>query len=99
MASGTNDPYYIGPNDYGFYKNTDAGYSRFIFYFGLLGLSVFVGFFIKAAQICSNRFPKAKYMFYIMLAMNLIVWIKVSTDMFVMFAPFLCFTQSLEKRV
>lgn len=30
MASGSNDPYYIGPADYGFYMNTDAGYSRFI---------------------------------------------------------------------
>lgn len=42
MASGSNDPYYIGPADYGFYMNTDAGYSRFIFYFGLIGLSSFI---------------------------------------------------------
>ena len=92
MASGSLDPYYIGPKDYGFYMNTDAGYSRFLFYFGIIGLSIFIGFFLKVTQLCSSRFPKARIMFYLMLAMNLIVWIKVSTDMFVMFAPFLCLT-------
>ena len=46
MASGSNDPYYVGPADYGFYMNTDAGYSRFIFFFVLIGFSSFILFFI-----------------------------------------------------
>ena len=33
MASTTNDPYYVGKAWMGFYKGTDAGYSRFLFYF------------------------------------------------------------------
>ena len=56
MASGSNDPYYIGPSDYGFYMNTDAGYSRFIFYFGLIGLTTFCVFFINVCKECENRF-------------------------------------------
>lgn len=96
MASGSNDPYYMGPDDYGFYMNTDAGYSRFIFYFGLIGLSIFIGFFINVTSVCCKRFPKAKFMFLLMLAMNLIVWVKVSTDLFVMFAPFLCVSRKEE---
>ena len=54
MADPYNDPYYIGEASYGFYKNTDAGYSRFIFYFGLVGLIIFSIFFIN---ICFCIFP------------------------------------------
>lgn len=89
FASGMNDPYYIGSEDYGFYKNTDAGYSRFLFYFGLAGLSTIIGFFICVAKTCANRSPKAKYLFYTLLLLNFIIWIKVSTDIFIIFAPFL----------
>ena len=35
------DPYYTGPKWGGFYKGTDVGYLRFIFYFGLMGLIAF----------------------------------------------------------
>lgn len=92
MAGGANDPYYTGPADYGFYMNTDAGYSRFIFYFGLTGLAIFIGFFICAAMTCARRFPEAGFLFAFLLMLNLLVWIKVSTDLFVIFAPFLCIT-------
>lgn len=90
MASGSNDPYYTGPSDYGFYMNTDAGYSRFIFYFGLVGLSAFSLFFINVCKDCINRFVEAKYLFIAILLFNFCVWVKVSTDLFVVFAPFLC---------
>lgn len=55
MASGSNDPYYIGPADYGFYMNTDAGYSRFIFYFGLIGLLTFMLFFVRVCRECLRK--------------------------------------------
>ena len=96
MASGANDPYYIGPEDYGFYMNTDSGYSRFLFYFGLIGLSIFIGFFFNVTSVCCKKFPKAKFMFLLLLLLNLLVWIKVSSDIFMMFAPFLCITQNEE---
>ena len=31
-----------------------------------------------------------RYMFVAMLLLNLIIWVKVSTDIFLAFAPFLC---------
>jgi len=37
----TQDPWYVGPTYKGYYMNTDIGYLRFIFYFGLIGLVYF----------------------------------------------------------
>lgn len=96
MASGLNDPYYTGPSDYGFYMNTDAGYSRFLFYFGLIGLSVFILFFVNVCKECVNRFSNARFLFIAILILGLCIWIKVSTDLFLVFAPFLCL-ESMEK--
>lgn len=90
MASTTNDPYYVGKAWAGFYKGTDAGYPRFLFYFGLIGLITFSIFFVKVYQVCSNKMSQFKDMFFIFLLINFIVWFKVSTDIFVVFAPFLC---------
>ena len=38
----TSDPYYIGKEWKSFYMDTDVGYLRFIFYFGILGLFTFL---------------------------------------------------------
>lgn len=38
------DPFYIGTRSRGYYMGTDVGYLRFIFYFGLIGLSAFIAF-------------------------------------------------------
>lgn len=90
MAPTTNDPYYVGKVWTGFYKGTDAGYSRFLFYFGLIGLITFSLFFIKVCQVCADRIKPYRDMFFIFLLINFIVWFKVSTDIFLVFAPFLC---------
>ena len=90
MGAMEEDPYYIGPLWYGFYKGTDAGYSRFLFYFGLIGLLTFMAFIAKVCQICTKHFPSYGYMFIMMLLLNYMIWIKVSTDIFLAFAPFLC---------
>lgn len=84
------DPYYIGPDFYGYYKGTDAGYSRFLFYFGAIGLLTFIIFFVNIVVICSRTLSPYKYMFWIILLLNFIVWIKVSTDIYVALAPFFC---------
>lgn len=84
------DPYYIGPKFGGYYMATDVGYLRFIFYFGLLGLSFFLMFFGKATQICMRRFKGYGLLFLLILSVNLIGWVKVSTDIFLVFALFLC---------
>ena len=90
MADPYNDPYYVGEATYGFYKNTDAGYSRFLFYFGMLGLFFFSIFMIKACHVNVRKLPRYKLMFLMILALNFIIWIKVSTDIFLAVAPFLC---------
>lgn len=89
MASTDIDPYYQGEAYHGFYKGVDAGYSRFLFYFGLVGLAAFSLFILKAGEICIRRFSPYTLMFLMILALNFIVWVKVSTDIFLCFAPFL----------
>lgn len=88
------DPYYTGQSYHGFYKGTDIGYIRFIFYFGLIGAFALVAFICKVAFACVRRFPSYKLMFLMILAINLIGWLKVSTDIFLVFAPFLCISAS-----
>lgn len=87
------DPYYVGPRYGGYYMGTDIGYLRFIFYFGLIGLVIFISYFVKVARTCALRFPKYTTMFMLVLVINMIVWLKVSTDIFLVFAIFLCISK------
>lgn len=84
------DKYYVGESYHGFYKGTDIGYLRYIFYFGLVGLGLFITYFCKVAGVCMKRFPAYRMVFLMVLAVNFIGWVKVSTDLFVVFALFLC---------
>lgn len=84
------DPYFLGEATGGYYMGTDVGYLRFIFYFGLIGLSMFILFFIKCAQYCAEGFRVSKWIFLSMLIANMVIWLKVSTDIFLVFAVFLC---------
>ena len=86
----TYDPYYVGKAYVGYYKGTDIGYLRYIFYFGVIGLITFSLFFVKVCQVCIQYSKAFKWMFILVLAINFIQWLKVSTDLFVVFAPFLC---------
>lgn len=83
------DPYYTGEVIDGYYMGTDVGYLRFIFYFGIFGLLTFIYFFIALTSNCIKRFPSQGVLFLLFLAVNLIGWFKVSTDIFLVFAPFL----------
>ena len=66
---------------------------RFLFYFGIIGLVTFIAFFCKVARVCSERFPKYATMFMLVLSINMIVWLKVATDIFLVFAIFLCISK------
>lgn len=90
------DPYYIGPIWHGYYQQTDIGYLRFIFYFGLIGLFCFCSYFVYVTKCCINRFPHYKMLFFMLLLLNFIVWLKVSTDLFCLFAIFLVFEEKDE---
>lgn len=87
------DPYYVGPTMTGFYMWTDIGYLRFIFYFGVIGLAVFMFFFYKCGQACAQKFSNYSVMFWLLVLLNYIIWFKVSTDIFVVFALFLCISK------
>lgn len=95
-ANPLDDPYYIGPLYHGFYMATDIGYLRFLFYFGVIGLVFLVGFIILVSVSCMKRFPSYKVLFLLLLIVNLIEWFKVSTDIFLVFAPFLCLSSDEE---
>lgn len=87
------DPYYVGPDYNGYYMATDIGYLRFIFYFGLMGLATFIIYFFKVARTCAERFPKYAVMFMLVLCINMIIWLKVASDIFLVFAIFLCISK------
>ena len=80
------DPYYTGEIYPGFYKDTDVGYLRFIFYFGVTGLLLFSSFFLQVGRSCIQRIPQHKQLIYLLLVVNFVVWFKVSTDIFLVFA-------------
>ena len=99
-ANPSNDPYYIGPAFSGFYKGTDVGYLRFIFYFGVIGTSLLVLLLLKVALACADKFKSYRVMFFLILLVNYIGWFKVSTDIFLTFAPFLCLrNEPVEDRI
>jgi len=87
------DPYYTGVSLSAFYMGIDVGYLRFIYYFGLLGLIAFIIYFLKVTNVCISCFPVYRLMFILIVAVNFIVWLKVSTDIFLVFALFLCISK------
>lgn len=87
------DEYYVGYMWKGFYMGTDVGYLRFIYYFGLIGLILYSIYMIVAGKICMDRFKGYNALFAILTALNFIIWFKVSTDIFLVFALFLCISQ------
>ena len=83
------DPYYTGEVIGGYYMGTDVGYLRFIFYFGIFGMAAFIAFFVAITKNCVKKFPAQSILFILFLLVNLAGWFKVSTDIFLTFAPFL----------
>lgn len=90
------EPYYTGIDWHGYYQNTDVGYLRFIFYFGLFGLILFCVFMCKTCKVCMNYFMEYRGLFLIILLLNFVIWLKVSTDLFLVFALFLALSYNKE---
>lgn len=82
------DPFYLGKKHGGYYMSTDIGYLRFIFYFGVVGLLAFSYFFCRCFHVCNKRFKSNGLLFFLLLVLNFIMWFKVSTDIFLVFALF-----------
>lgn len=75
---------------------TDIGYCRFVFYSGLIGLMLFSIYFIYNGIHFSRYYPRYKYIFLLLIAVTFIVWIKVATDIFQLYALFYAFTDEEE---
>lgn len=70
----------------GFYMATDVGYLRFIFYCGLVGFISFLSLFIFCTVELCKKWSNHKSLFVMLLVWQLLAWIKISTDIFVVFA-------------
>lgn len=91
IESANSDPYYLGEYYLGYYKGTDVGYLRFIYYAGLPFLASFLVFLIYVTKTCVQKYEKDKLMFVFILLVQLAVWFKVATDVFMFFALYVAF--------
>lgn len=67
---------------------TDIGYCRFILYCGLLGFSVFALFFVYNAVTFTMANPSYTSLFFCLLILSFVIWVKVATDLFTFYALF-----------
>ncbi len=75
---------------------SDIGYCRFIFYSGLIGFTVFGLYFVYNAIYFAIRYPRYRYIFFLMIVVTFVVWSKVATDIFQLYALFYAFTDEEE---
>ncbi|MCI1648478.1 MAG: hypothetical protein LKI39_16055 [Bacteroides sp.] len=81
----------IGTGLFGNYVySTDIGYCRFILYCGIVGFSLFASFFIYNSCLFCKLLPLYKGFFVGILLLTFIVWLKVATDLFLIYALFYC---------
>lgn len=74
----------------GWIYGTDIGYCRFTLYCGLIGLGVFSLFFIYNAVLVSRKFSGTNFLAFMLMALTFVIWIKVSTDIFLVYALLFC---------
>ncbi len=75
---------------------SDIGYCRFIFYSGLIGITVLGLYFIYNSIYFAIRYPRYKYIFLLMIVVTFVIWTKVATDIFQLYALFYAFTDEEE---
>ena len=90
----------IGSGIYGSWAyGTDIGYCRLILYSGLTGFVVFALSFVYYAYYFARKYPRYVWLFVAYLAMTFIVWVKVSTDIMMIYAFFFWFTAEESDRI
>ena len=65
---------------------TDIGYCRFTLYCGLVGLGLFSLFFLYNGYSFIHRFPQYILLGILLIALTFVVWVKVATDIFFIYA-------------
>lgn len=74
----------------GFIYSTDIGYCRFILYCGIIGFAAFSIFFIYNAYAVSVKFKGTALLSLLLMTLTFTIWIKVSTDIFMVYALLFC---------
>lgn len=81
----------IGTGIFGhFIYSTDIGYCRFTLYCGLVGLVLFSIYFIYNGLSLIPKFRSSTLLFLLLIAMTFIIWVKVATDIFFIYALLFC---------
>lgn len=84
------DGWFFNPNDSnGFYKYVDIGYLNFIFYCGTIGGTIFIFMFVQCTYFLCQKEREDTFFFLLLLLLQLIVWIKISTNIFLVYAMLL----------
>ena len=65
---------------------TDIGYCRYTLYCGIIGLIIFSIFFIFNGFSVARLFPGTNILALFLIALTFIIWLKVSTDIFFVYA-------------
>lgn len=77
----------IGSGLFGnFVYSTDIGYCRFILYCGIIGFSIFSLLFIYNSIAFIVKVPKYWMLFALLCLLTFIIWLKVATDIFFIYA-------------
>ncbi len=87
----------IGYGSFGLFNfGTDIGYCRLVLYSGIIGFSAFALLFVYNATYFIYKYRRYKYMFVLLLLLSFLIWIKASTDLFMIYALLFCFTDEGE---
>ncbi len=79
----------------GWVYGTDVGYCRFILYSGVVGLAVFSSLFVYCTYIFAEKYPQYRLLFLLLLVYTFVVWVKVSTDIYFIYAIFFAMDKEL----
>lgn len=81
------DGYFADPYDpEKFYMGTDMGYVRLIFYCGAVGLAIFIIYFLYCTYCLYRRDRSLWLLFIYVFTVQLVVWVKIPTDIFCFYA-------------
>ena len=81
----------IGAGQFGVFAwGTDIGYCNFILYCGLVGFAIFASLFIYVNLSLNSKFKDFYLLSLLLIALQAVIWAKVSTDIFLLEALLLC---------
>ena len=73
-----------------FQTNTDIGYCNYIIYCGLIGMTIYSAYYIFNHLSLIGKFRHFRFTALLLIAVTFIVWLKVTTDIFLIDALLFC---------